>query len=82
MSARALLAVIAIIAVPVAVQGAEPQTAPRAPQTKRVCEATGEIGSRIRHIRRCRSAEEREAAKQEARRAVDRIQNMKATMGR
>ena len=82
MSARALLAVIAIIAIPVAVQGAEPQTAPRAPQAKRTCEVTTEIGSRIRSVHRCRSAEERAARKQEARNTIDRIQMMKATMGR
>jgi hypothetical protein len=82
MYARALLAAIAIIAVPIAVQGAETQTAPRAPQAKRICEVTAEIGSRIRSVRRCRSADEREARKQEARNTIDRIQMMKATMGR
>ena len=82
MYARALLAAVAIIAVPIAVQGAEPRTGQRAPQTKRTCEVTAEVGSRIRSIRRCRSAEEREASKAEARRTVDRIQTMKATMGR
>ena len=82
MSARVLLAALVVIAAPIAVQGAEPQTQPRAPKAKRFCEVTGEIGSRVRNIRRCRSAEEREAAKQEARRSVERIQNMKASMGR
>jgi hypothetical protein len=82
MYARALLAAIAIVAVPIAVQGAEPNSAPRAPRVKRTCEVTAEVGSRIRSIRRCRSADERDQSKQEARRTVDRIQAMKATMGR
>jgi hypothetical protein len=81
MSARALLAlaVAAIIAVPVAVQGAEPETSPRAPRVKRVCEAYSDISSRLRNVRRCRSADETTQAKQEARQVVDRIQTMKAT---
>jgi len=82
MYARALLAAIAIVAIPVAVQGAQGQDGRPAPRAKRTCEVTAEIGSRIRHIRRCRSDEERNASKQEARRTVDRIQTMKATMGR
>lgn len=82
MYARALLAAVAIISVPIAVQGAEPQDGRPAPRAKRTCEVTSELGSRIRHIRRCRSDEERLASKQEARRTVDRIQTMKATMGR
>jgi hypothetical protein len=82
MYARALLAAVAIVAVPIAVQGAPSQDGRPAPQTKRTCEVTAEVGSRIRSIRRCRSAEEREASKAEARRTVDRIQTMKATMGR
>lgn len=82
MYARALLAAIAIVAVPIAVQAMEPNSAPRAPRVKRTCEVTPAIGSRIRSIRRCRSDEERDQSKQEARRTVDRIQTMKATMGR
>ncbi|HVQ08059.1 MAG TPA: hypothetical protein VMS43_06450 [Allosphingosinicella sp.] len=79
MSARALLALIAVIAVPVAVQGAEPQTSPKAPQTRRVCETYSDINSRLRNVRRCRSTAERDQAKHEARQTVDRIQTMKAT---
>jgi hypothetical protein len=81
MSARALLAlaIAAVIAVPVAVQGAEPNTSPRAPRVKRVCESYSDINSRLRNVRRCRSVEERDQAKHEARQVVDRIQTMKAT---
>jgi hypothetical protein len=80
MYARALLAVIAIVAVPIAVQGAEPpQTKTRTTQPKRVCETYSDISTRLRNVRRCRSADERTQAKQEARQTVDRIQTMKAT---
>jgi hypothetical protein len=82
MYVRALLAAVAIVAVPIAVHGAQSQDGRPAPRAKRTCEVTAEVGSRIRSIRRCRSAEERAASKAEARRTVDRIQTMKATMGR
>ncbi|MEA3013228.1 MAG: hypothetical protein QOD42_1773 [Sphingomonadales bacterium] len=79
MYARALLAAVAIIAIPIAVQGAEPDSAPRAPRVKRTCETYSDINSRLRNVRRCRSEDERTQAKQEARQVVDRIQAMKAT---
>ncbi len=77
---RALAAAIAVVAVPIAVQGAEGprRTAPN-PEAKRTCTVDLQLGSRLGGVRRCRSAEEREAAKQEARTVVDRIQSMKAT---
>ena len=76
---RALAAAIAVIAVPIAVQGAEgpAQTKPR---VKRTCEVDVPMGSRLGGVRRCRSAEEREAHKQESRDVVDRIQRMKPTL--
>jgi hypothetical protein len=76
---RALAAAIAIVAVPIAVQGAEGPRTTRNPTAKRTCEVDLPTGSRLGGIRRCRSQEEREAAKQEARTVVDRIQSMKAT---
>jgi hypothetical protein len=77
---RTLAAAIAIVAVPIAVQGAEGPRRTTNSQAKRTCEVDVPTGSRLGGIRRCRSAEEREAAKQEARTTVDRIQSMKATM--
>lgn len=76
---RTLAAAIAVIAVPIAVQGAEGPTR-NDPTAKRVCETNLPTGSRLGGVRRCRSASEREAAKQEARRVVDRIQTMKPTL--
>jgi hypothetical protein len=73
--ARAFVAALAVVAIPIAVQGAE---SPRQTvQAKRTCSVDLPTGSRLGGVRRCRSEEEREAAKQEARRVVDRIQAMK-----
>jgi len=77
--ARILLSALAIIAVPIAVHGAEGPR-PANPQAKRTCEVDQPTGSRLGGIRRCRTAEERDAHKQEARQVVDRMQAFKATM--
>lgn len=82
MSARALLAAIAVAAVPVALHAAQPQREQRAnPQAKRTCSVRPEIGSRINTIRACRNAAEREAARQEQRQVIDRIQSNKVSFG-
>ena len=75
---RALIAAAAVIAIPAAVVGAQQpgRTKPQA-SAKRVCEVALPTGSRLGGIRRCRSAAERELAKQEARQVVDRVQMMK-----
>jgi hypothetical protein len=77
---RALAAAVAIVVVPIAVQGAEGPRQTSNPKAKRTCTVDLQIGSRLGGVRRCRSADEREAAKQEARTVVDRIQSMKVTM--
>jgi hypothetical protein len=76
---RALVAAIAVVAVPIAVQGAETPSQPK-PRAKRICEVDVPMGSRLGGVRRCRSAEEREAHKAEARDVVDRVQRMKPTL--
>lgn len=78
MKLTAIAAAIAVIAMPIAVQGAQAPTR-SSPQAKRTCTVTQTLGSRVNSVRRCRTAEEREAAKQEARQVVDRVQSMKAT---
>lgn len=82
MSVRALLAAIVVVSVPIAVNG-EPQAPQQkpAPQEKRVCSVRSEIGSRINTVRTCRSASEREAARQEQRQIIDRVQNLKVSFG-
>ena len=83
MSLRALLAAIVIVSVPIAVNGAEPQTKTTPdPQAKRVCTVRTEIGSRLNSVRTCRTAAEREAAKQEQRQVIDRVQANKVSFGR
>jgi len=74
---RAVLTAIAVIAVPIAVQGAEGPRRTGPDQAKRTCKVNLPTGSRLGGVRRCRNAEEREAARQEARTTVDRIQAMK-----
>ena len=83
MSVRALLAAVVVIAAPIAVNGAEPQPQQKPnPQAKRTCSVRPEIGSRINTIRTCRTAAEREAAKQEQRQVIDRVQANKVSFGR
>ena len=83
MSVRALLAAAVVIAAPIAVNGAEPQAQQKPnPQAKRTCNVRAEIGSRINTIRTCRTAAEREAAKQEQRQVIDRVQANKVSFGR
>ena len=77
---RTFVAAVAVVAIPMAVLDAEPPAKPSDDSTKRICEVTGTIGTRLGNVRRCRTKAEREEAKQEARRVVDRIQNMKPTM--
>jgi hypothetical protein len=74
---RALLAVAAVVAVPIAVQGADTPRKSGNPQAKRTCQVNVPTGSRLGGIRRCRTPAEREEAKQEARQTVDRIQAWK-----
>jgi hypothetical protein len=78
----AIAAVLAVVAVPIAVQGEPaPASAPaKAPSARRVCTVTPTLGSRVNNVRRCRSQEEYEAEKQEARQIVDRVQAFKPTM--
>ena len=78
----AIAAVLAIVAVPIAVQGEPaPTSAPaKAPSARRVCTVQSTLGTRLGNTRRCRTAEEVEQEKQEGRQIVDRIQSFKATM--
>jgi hypothetical protein len=77
---RALVAAIAVVAVPIAVQGAETPRSSNQPREKRVCEVTVPMGTRLGGVRRCRSAREQDEHKAEARDVVDRVQRMKPTM--
>lgn len=80
---RLLIAAAAVVAIPMAAVGQD-RAAPRRTNdtAKRYCEANTDIASRLNNRRRCFTKAEYDAMKQEARRTVDRIQTMKATMGR
>ena len=78
MKLTAIAAAIAVITVPMAVQGAQ-EPAKSAPTARRVCTVSQTIGSRLNNTRRCRSAYERDVEKQEARQVVDRVQAFKPT---
>ena len=78
MKLTAIVAAVAVVAVPITVQGAQAPTR-SSPPTKRACTITPTTGSRVNNTRTCRSREERETAKQEARQVVDRIQQFKVT---
>jgi hypothetical protein len=69
---RVLLAAVVVISVPIAVNGAEPRTRTPDPQAKRTCTVRSELGSHLNRVRTCRTAAEREAARQEQRQVVDR----------
>jgi hypothetical protein len=84
MSVRALLAAVAVVSVPIAVQGAEPQSAQQRvnAQNRRVCTTHAEPGSRIKSVRTCRTAAEIEEARREQRHVIDKIQTNKTSSGR
>jgi hypothetical protein len=75
----AVAAALSVIAIPLAVQGAQAPSSSSSIE-KRTCDVNVPTGSRLGGVRRCRTASEREAAKQEARTVVDRIQAMKPTL--
>ena len=80
MKLTAFAAAAAVIAVPMAVQGAP--TPDKAPTTqRRVCTVQQTLGSRVNNVRRCRTRDEREAEKQEAKQTVDRVQQFRPCNG-
>ncbi len=78
MKLTVIAAAIIVVAVQMAVQGA--QAPSRAPAEKRTCTVTQTLGSRVNNTRRCRTRSEREQEKIEARRTVERVQANKATI--
>lgn len=83
MSVRALIAALAVVSVPIAVQGAEPRTQAQKPnpEAKRTCRVRSEIGSRVNNVRTCQTRAEREASRQEQRKVIDRVQANKVSFG-
>lgn len=58
MSIRALLAAIAVVAIPIAVSGEEPLRPAKDPSLKKICRVHTETGSRLNQVRRCMSRRE------------------------
>lgn len=58
MSIRALFTAIAVIALPIVVNGEEPRVPAKDASTNKICQVSVAIGSRLRQVRRCRSARE------------------------
>lgn len=75
---RAFVAAIAVVAIPIAVNGAEPTAKARDDSNRRICVVHGTTGSRVNDVRVCRTRAEWDAAKIEARDIVDRVQNHRA----
>ncbi len=81
MKPTAILAAFTLVAVPFAVQGEPASTgSAKAPSARRICTVQATLGTRLGNTRRCRTAEEVEAEKQEGRQVTERIQAFKATM--
>jgi hypothetical protein len=76
---RALLAAVAVVAVPIAAQTAQAPSQQPDYSTTKICEVNAAIGSRLGGVRRCRTQREREIEKQESRQVVDRVQAFKPT---
>jgi len=75
---RTFLAAAAVIAIPVAVVGAQtPAGKDSAYHTKKICDVKTPIGSRLGGVRRCRTRAEIAQARAENRDTVDRIQSQK-----
>ena len=74
MKVRAVLAAIAVIAVPVAVQGEDPPARKADDQDRVICEVTHPPGSRLGGVRRCRTLAEWAQYRAETRDVVHRIQ--------
>ena len=70
-----IAATFVVVAMPLAVQGAEGQTA--APKEKRYCEVNQQIGTRLGAVRVCRTKAERDAVRAEGKAVAERIQSQK-----
>jgi hypothetical protein len=79
MSVRTLIAAAAVIAIPIAVTGAEPARKARGnDSTRKICEIRSTTGSRLGAVRVCRTKAEWDEVKAEERGVIERVQNRKA----
>jgi hypothetical protein len=77
-AAASLLTAIALVAIPIAAYGAaEPAAKSSDYYTKKVCDTIKTTGSRLGGTRRCRTRAEIDAARQESRQVLERVQAFK-----
>lgn len=65
MLVRALVAAIAVVAIPIAVNGAEPVRPAKDTSMKKICRTHVATGSRLDRVRRCMSQREQEDYRRE-----------------
>lgn len=78
---RIMVAAAAVVAIPIAVVGAEPARKASNPSTKKICEIRDTTGSRLGAVRICRTKAEWAETKAEERAVLERVQSRKALNG-
>lgn len=76
------VSVAAVVAVPVALYGAEPEAKGSDYATKKVCVVENETGTRLGRRRICRTQAEHDERRAENRRTIERVQAQKVTFGK
>ena len=80
--ARALLATVAIVAIPIVAASAQTQSIVRSnPTAKRTCDVRTTLGTRLGRTVTCRTKEERDQLKKDGRETVERVQMRKVLPG-
>lgn len=79
---RTLIAATAVVAIPIAVMGARPAVKSSGNKsTRKICQVRGEIGSRLKAVRVCRTKAEWDEIKTDERGVIERVQNRKVLSG-
>jgi hypothetical protein len=83
MFARALLAGVAIVAIPIVAASAQTHSIVRSnpPPARRTCDVRTTIGTRLGNTVTCRTKEEREQLKKDGRETVERVQMRRVLPG-
>jgi hypothetical protein len=78
---RTLIAAVAVVAVPIAVMGAQPAVKARKDSNRRICEIRGTTGSRLGAVRVCRTKAQWDEVRADERAVIERTQSRKALNG-
>lgn len=81
MSIRALLAAVAVVAIPIAVNGEQPPRPKKDRAEKKICTIHEQVGTRLSAVRRCMSRREHEEMRKEMGTDLTRQQALKPTWG-